>query len=65
MPGVVLFHRFEVMNAWADDDRIDLERTPVARRSKAAALLSTCVGNALARFVLNGAALDRADAAGH
>ena len=65
MPSVVLFHRFDVMNAWADDDRIDLERTPVARRSKAVALLSTCVGNALARFVLNGAALDRADATGH
>jgi len=65
MPSVVLFHRFDVMNAWADDDRIDLERTPVDRRSKVVALLSTCVGNALARFVLNGAALDRADAAGH
>jgi len=65
MPSVVLFHRFDVMNAWADDDRIDLERTPVGRRSKAVALLSTCVGNALARFILKGAALDRADAAGH
>jgi hypothetical protein len=65
MPSVVLFHRFDVMNAWADDNLIDLERTPVARRSKAVALLSTCVGNALARFVLSGAALDRADAAGH
>jgi acyl-CoA thioesterase I len=65
MPSVVLFHRFDLMNAWADDDLIDLERTPVARRGKAVALLSACVGNALARFVLNGAALDRADAAGH
>jgi acyl-CoA thioesterase I len=65
MPSVVLFHRFDLMNAWADDDLIDLERTPIASRSKAVALLSTCVGNALARFILNGAALDRADATGH
>lgn len=65
MPRVVLFHRFDLMNAWADDDLIDLERTPIASRRKAVALLSTCVGNALARFILNGAALDRADATGH
>ncbi len=65
MPSVVLFHRFDLMNAWADDGLIDLERTPIARRRNAVALLSVCVGNALARFVLNGAALDRADAAGH
>jgi acyl-CoA thioesterase I len=65
MPRVVLFHRFDLMNAWADDDLIDLERTPIARRRKAVAELSTCVGNALARFILNGAALDRADATGH
>jgi acyl-CoA thioesterase I len=65
MPSVVLFHRFDLMNAWADDDLIDLERTPIASRSKAVALLSTCVGNALARFILTGAALDRADATGH
>jgi acyl-CoA thioesterase I len=65
MPNVVLFHRFDLMNAWADDELIDLERTPIARRRNAVALLSTCVGTALARFILNGAALDRADATGH
>lgn len=65
MPGVVLFHRFDLMNSWADSDLIDLERTPIARRGKTVDQLSTCVGNALARFILNGAALDRADATGH
>lgn len=65
MPGVVLFRRFDLMNAWADDDLIDLERTPAVRRRKAVALLSTCVGNALARYILNGAALDRTDDTGH
>lgn len=65
MQGVVLFHRFDLMHAWADGDRIDLESTPVAQRASAVALLSTCVGDALARFVLHGAALDRAEATRH
>lgn len=65
MTGVVMFHRFDLMNAWVDGDLLDLERTPVTRRAKAVALLGTCVGNALARFILNGAALDRTDVTGH
>jgi acyl-CoA thioesterase-1 len=54
LPGVVLFQRFELMRAWADDGRIDLERTPKADRDKALAELNTCLGQALARFVLSG-----------
>jgi acyl-CoA thioesterase I len=57
MPGVVLFHRFDLMRQWADDGQIDLERTPKAEREVAMARLSTCLGEALARFVLNGVAL--------
>ena len=55
MPGVALFHRFELMRAWANDGRIDLERTQKADRDKALDSLNKCLGRALARFVLSGA----------
>jgi acyl-CoA thioesterase-1 len=55
MPGVALFHRFDLMRAWANDGRIDLERTPKADRDKALEGLNACLGKALARFVLSGA----------
>jgi acyl-CoA thioesterase-1 len=55
MPGVVLFHRFDLMRAWANDGHIDLERTPKADRAKALDALNECLGQALARLVLNGA----------
>jgi hypothetical protein len=54
MPGVTLFHRFELMRSWANDGIIDLERTPKADRDKALDELNTCLGKALARFVLSG-----------
>jgi acyl-CoA thioesterase I len=55
MPGVALFHRFELMRIWANDGRIDLERTQKADRDKALDDLNRCLGRALARFVLSGA----------
>lgn len=55
MPGVVLFRRFDVMRVWAEDGGIDLERARQADRVRVTGLLSTCVGQTLARFVLNGA----------
>jgi acyl-CoA thioesterase-1 len=55
MPGVVLFHRFDIMRDWMHEGRIDLEKTPRAEREKAISLLNTCLGVTLARFVLNGA----------
>ncbi len=54
MPGVVLFHRFELMRTWASDGRIDLERTQKEGRDKALEELNICLGQALARFVLSG-----------
>jgi acyl-CoA thioesterase-1 len=54
MPGVVLFHRFDLMRSWANDSRIDLERTKKADRDKALDELNACLGQALARFVLSG-----------
>ena len=59
MPGVALFHRFELMRTWANDGRIDLERTAKADRDKALEGLNTCLGKVLARFVLNGAEVKR------
>ncbi len=55
MPGVVLFRRFDVMRGWAEDGVIDLERARQADRARMMALLNTCLGETLARFVLNGA----------
>jgi hypothetical protein len=54
-PGVVLFDRFNLMQAWADDGSIDLEHTAKADRDKALDRLNTCLGKALAQFVLSGA----------
>ncbi|HVC59143.1 MAG TPA: hypothetical protein VND19_02115 [Acetobacteraceae bacterium] len=55
MPGVVLFQRFDVMRGWAEDGQIDLERVRRTDRTRTMALLNTCLGETLARFVLNGA----------
>jgi acyl-CoA thioesterase I len=57
IPGVVLFRRFDLMRAWANDGRLDLERTPKTDRDKALDELNGCLGRALARFVLSGADL--------
>lgn len=54
LPGVSLFHRFDLMRAWANDGGIDLERTPKAGREKALDALNGCLGEALAQFVLSG-----------
>lgn len=54
MPGVALFHRYDMMQGWAESGEIDLERARRIDRGKLKVLLNTCVGEALARFVLNG-----------
>ena len=54
MPGAALFHRFDLMRAWANDGRIDLEHTPKADRDKALGELNRCLGKVLAQFVLSG-----------
>jgi hypothetical protein len=55
MPGVALFRRFDLMRVWANDGRVDLERTPKADRDKTLDALNQCLGQALAQFVLSGA----------
>ncbi|MGE0416418.1 MAG: SGNH/GDSL hydrolase family protein [Acetobacteraceae bacterium] len=54
-PGVVLFHRFDLMRTWVYDDRIDLERVKKAEREAAVAHLNECLGQALAQFIVVGA----------
>jgi hypothetical protein len=54
LPGVVLFRRFDVMRSWAEDGAIDLERVGRGDRARTMAMLNTCLGDTLARFVLNG-----------
>ena len=54
MPGVVLFRRFDLMRSWVEDGTVDLERATRADRARMMALLNTCLGETLARFVLNG-----------
>lgn len=51
MPGVVLFHRFDLMRGWANDGGIDLERTSRSDRQKAIETLHACLGRHLARLV--------------
>ena len=51
MPGVVLFHRFDLMRGWANDGGIDLERTSRSDRDKAVATLHACLGRHLARLI--------------
>ncbi len=49
LPGVSLFHRFDLMHAWADSHALDLERTARADRPAVAARLHACLGRELAR----------------
>lgn len=56
-PGVVLFRRFDLMRSWVNDGQIDLERTPRAERKKTVETLHACLGQSLARLVLNSSRL--------
>jgi hypothetical protein len=52
IPGVLLFHRYDLMRHWVDDGRIDLERTPKTDRMRVIQQLHACLGAQLARFIL-------------
>jgi hypothetical protein len=60
LPGVTLFHRFELMRLWADRGTLDLERTAPADRKVITTLLHACLGRTLARMVLAGAGMHAA-----
>ncbi len=51
MPGVILFRRYDLMRAWANEGQIDLERTPKSDRQKVIEILHACLGKHLARLI--------------
>ena len=51
-PGVLLFHRFELMRYWSGEGQIDLERTPRGQRVKTVEALHACLGAVLAHMVV-------------
>jgi len=55
-PDVTLFHRLDLTQTWVGNGQIDLERVSPDQRDKTIALLNTCLGQALARYVLSGIA---------
>jgi len=52
--SVPLFDRWELMKAWADAERVDVERAPRERRTAAVDLLNDCIARALTAFLLDG-----------
>lgn len=54
--GVPLFNRYELMQHWADNESIDLERTPREGRVAAADRLGECLGQTLAALILDAVA---------
>lgn len=55
VPGVVLFRRYDLMRAWANEGQIDLERTPKSDRQKVIESLHACLGRHLARLISDSA----------
>jgi len=56
LPGVMLFHRYELMRYWVGQNRIDLERAAKSEQRRTADVLHRCLGQALAAEILKGAA---------
>jgi acyl-CoA thioesterase I len=54
--GVALFPRFDLTQAWVNDGKLDVERVGRDARDRTVSLLHTCLGGALARFLLAGVA---------
>ena len=55
MPGVVLFHRFDLMRTWVNEGQLDLERAPRADRRRSIEFLHACLGRYLGKLVLDSA----------
>jgi hypothetical protein len=54
-PGSSLFHRFDLTQLWVNNGQVDLERASRDQRDETIVRLNTCLGEALARFILGGA----------
>ncbi|HYZ20951.1 MAG TPA: hypothetical protein VE690_02230 [Rhodopila sp.] len=55
MNGVALFPRFDLTQGWVNSGQIDLERVSREARDHTVMLLNTCLGRALAQFLIAGA----------
>jgi hypothetical protein len=53
--SAALFRRFDLTQAWATTGQIDLEMVSRDARERTISELNICLGQALAKFVLNGA----------
>ena len=53
-PDVTLFRRFDLTQLWIGNGQVDLERATRDQRDETIALLNSCLGEALARYVLAG-----------
>jgi acyl-CoA thioesterase I len=53
--GVGLFRRFSLTQNWVDSGEVDLERVGRDQRDKTVGLLNTCLGRAMADYILAGA----------
>ncbi len=53
MPGVVLFHRFDLMRDWAESGALDLERADPAGRPAMSVRLHACLGGAMAHMLMD------------
>jgi acyl-CoA thioesterase-1 len=54
--GVTLFHRFDLTQGWVTEGQFDLERVSKDQRDQTISLLNNCLGQALAQYILTGAA---------
>lgn len=57
LPGAGLFHRYDLTRIWALQGQVDPERATKDTREAELARLNVCLGQALARYVLNGAGI--------
>jgi hypothetical protein len=53
-PDVTLFHRFDLTQNWVNSGQVDLERVSRDARDQTILLLNSCLGEALARYILAG-----------
>ena len=53
-PAAHLFHRLGITQLWASNGQVDPERAAREQREKTIGLLNTCIGHALALYVLTG-----------
>jgi acyl-CoA thioesterase-1 len=56
-PGASLFSRYDLTREWVTRGQIDPETAPTAARASVLNRLDGCVGEALARYLLNGAGI--------